>query len=88
MVGSGGRWDILVPPTIITYILVVASYQIAMEARVLASLRPLLDIDETALRRLAAETGGLTQRTELVAFGVGVLVAVVLNAQGVIVDFA
>jgi len=85
---ESGLWrDILVPPTIITYILVLAPYQAAMEARVVASLRPLLDLDEAALKRLAEQTGGMTSRREMAAFGIGVLAAVGLNAQGVVVDF-
>jgi len=87
LAGSGLWRDILVPPTIITYILAVAPYQAALEARVLASLRPLLDNDEAVLRQLAEQTGGLTPQREMAAFGAGVLVAVALNAQGAIVDF-
>jgi hypothetical protein len=85
---ESGLWrEILVPPTILTYILVVAPRQAAMESRVLASLRPLLDVDEAELKRLAEQTGGMTQRREVTAFGVGVLVAVALSAQGVVVEF-
>ena len=87
LAGSGLWRDVMVPPMIITYILVVAPYQAAMESRVLASLRPLLDVDEAALRRLAEQTGGVTHPREATAFGVGVLVAVALSAQGVVVEF-
>jgi hypothetical protein len=85
---DSGRWrDVLVPPTIITYILAVAPHQAAMEARVLASLRPLLVDGDEALNQLARAGGGITPRTELVAFAIGVLVAVLLSAQGLLVGF-
>lgn len=46
----------------------------------------MVDGDE-ALNHLARAGGGITPRTELVAFGIGVLVAVLLSAQGLLVDF-
>lgn len=86
---ESGRWrGILVPPTIIAYILLAAPYLANMESRVFASLRPLLDVDETALRQLAEETGGVTPGKDMAAFAVGAVLALALNVQGVIVGFS
>ncbi len=51
-----------------------------MESRVFASLRPLLNIDETARRQLAGEAGGVTPGKEMAAFAVGAVLAPALNA--------
>jgi hypothetical protein len=87
MVESGQWRAILVPPTIITYILLVAPRLATMESRVFTSLRPLVDLDEADLQRLAEETGGMTARSELAAFTFGGLLALLLNGRGVIADF-
>jgi hypothetical protein len=87
LAGSGTWRDVLVAPTIITYILVVAPYQAAVDARVFASLRPLLAVDDAGLDRLADEAGRMTLSKELAAFGLGVLVALTFSLQGLVIDF-
>jgi hypothetical protein len=83
-----GRWrDVLVAPTVVLYILVVAPFQAAMDARAVASLRPLLTTEDVSLDRLAEEASQLTRAKELAAFGVGLVVALAFSAQGLAIDF-
>jgi len=83
-----GRWrDVLIAPTVIVYILVVAPFQATMDARAFAALRPLLASDDASLDQLAEVAGGLTQWKELAAFGAGVAVALLSSAQGPASDF-
>jgi len=73
-----------VAPTIITYILAVAPFQAAADEHALTSLHSLLIDEEAGPDRSA---GGGTTRHELLAFGCGVLLVVLLSAQTVLVGF-
>jgi hypothetical protein len=77
---------LLIPPTIIAYILAAAPRMATMDSRVIESLQPLLDDSDASVTRVVRETGVVAPRNEVLAFGCGVAFALLLNARGVLIE--
>ena len=70
---SEGQWHgLLVPPTIIAYILLVAPRMTRQEARVLESLRSIIPIDDDSFSQIVDEHATIRPRNELIAHGGGI----------------
>jgi hypothetical protein len=71
---SGGQWrGLLIPPTIIAYILLIAPRMTNQEARVLESLRSIILIDDESFGQIVEENATIRLRNELIALGSGIL---------------
>jgi hypothetical protein len=81
------QWrGLLIPPTILAYILGAAPRLATMDTRVIESLQPLLEDGEVSLTRVVRETGAVAPKNEVLAFGCGVAFALLLNARGVVIE--
>jgi hypothetical protein len=75
---ASGKWrGILIPPTIITYILVIAPRLSRVEKNVLASFRKLVLVDDEVLEKTVREAAYIRPRNEWISMAVGGIVGVV-----------
>jgi hypothetical protein len=71
----GGTWrGLLVPPVIITYIVLVAPKMTQMGDRVIESFRPIVLIDDASFAHVIETAGYIKPRDEVIAIGVGFVV--------------
>lgn len=78
---SQGAWrGLLLPPTVITYILLVSPRLARMETDVLKSFRALVLVDDDSFNRLVSEAAHIESRNEIIAFGTGALVGLLTVA--------
>jgi hypothetical protein len=71
-----GKWHVyLVAPSVIIYFLIVSPVMGAMGANVLHFFRPLVQLDDEQFENLVARASKVTLAKELIAFGIGTLLA-------------
>jgi hypothetical protein len=80
--GSGQWRGVLLPPSLILYILAVAPSIARMEANVLRSFRPLVLVDDDRFSRVLSEAARIKPSSEVVAFGIGVLLGLLWVIRG------
>ena len=86
---SGAGWQgLLVPPAVITYILLVAPRMAGMEDTVLRAIRPAVLLDDDQFARLAQGATASTPRQEALIFGAGALVGLLISAGDSVVGFS
>ena len=80
---STNQWrGLLIPPTIIAYILAAAPRLATMESRVADALRLLVGDEDEGLTRVLDEAGAMAPTRELMAFGGGAAFALLMNLRG------